>query len=276
MNNLHDHTTVLNEQLAAEAFSRQSVVFDKIYSNDTIIQYKRQRVRSHVERYLPAASSILELNSGTGEDAIYFAGKGHYVHATDIAAGMQEKLKEKVQHAALSDKVSTEICSFTDLQKLQYKGPYNLVFSNFAGLNCTDKLNEVLKELPALVKPGGLVTLVILPKFCLWETTLMLRGKFKTATRRFFSSKGANSHVEGTYFKCWYYNPSYVIRRMQNSFELISLEGLCTLVPPSYMEGFAEKHPKLYEFLVRKENRLKDRWPWKFLGDYYIVTMRKK
>lgn len=265
----------LNEQLAAEAFTRQSGVFDAIYSGDAIIQYKRKRVREHVERYLPANSNILELNAGTGEDAIYFAAKGHRVHATDIAAGMQLKLKEKVVHAGLNELISTEICSFTELKNLQQRGPFDLMFSNFAGLNCTGRLDEVLKELPTLLKPGGLITFVILPEFCLWETLLVFKGKFKTATRRFFSSKGVQSHVEGTYFKCWYYNPSYITSRLKNSFELLGIEGLCTIVPPSYMQNFAEKHPRLFRFLVKKENKLKAAWPWKVVGDYFIITMRK-
>lgn len=265
----------LNEQLAAEAFSRQSCVFDAIYSGDAIIQYKRKRVREHVERYLKANSHILELNAGTGEDAVYFAAKGHRVHATDIAAGMQSKLKHKVQQSGLSELISTEICSFTGLQNLQHRGPYDLVFSNFAGLNCTGRLDEVLKELPSLLKPGGLITFAMLPKFCLWETLLLFKGKFRTATRRFFSSKGVRSRVEGTYFKCWYYNPSYITSRLKNSFELMSVEGLCTFVPPSYMQNFAEKHPSLFRFLVRKENKFKAAWPWKFVGDYFIITMRK-
>jgi ubiquinone/menaquinone biosynthesis C-methylase UbiE len=276
---LNKHTDTIahaNEQLAAEAFSRQSAVFDKLYSGDTIIQYKRKRVRSHVEKYLPPASSILELNAGTGEDAIYFAGKGHHVHATDISEGMQERLKEKVLQAELNACVTNEVCSFTELQHLKNKGPYDLVFSNFAGLNCTDRLDLVLKELPALLKPGGLITLVVLPKFCLWETMLMLKGKFKTATRRFFSSKGVKSHVEGTFFKCWYYNAGYITKRLKDSFELVSMEGLCTIVPPSYMHGFAHKHPVLYEYLVKKEDKLKASWPWKFAGDYYIITMRRR
>jgi ubiquinone/menaquinone biosynthesis C-methylase UbiE len=276
LSNLHNNaTSQLNEQLAAEAFSRQSGVFDQLYSADAIIQYKRGRVRSHVEQYLPAGASILELNAGTGEDAIYFARKGHRVHATDIAAGMQKKLQEKVLQAGFDKNITTEVCSFTNLQQLKNKGPYDLVFSNFAGLNCTDKLDEVLKDLPALLKPGGLATLVILPKFCLWETMLLLKGKFKTATRRFFSSKGASSHVEGTYFKCWYYNPGYVIRNTKNNFELVSVEGLCTLVPPSYMEGFAEKHPGIFNYLVKKENKLKATWPWRVIGDYYVITLQR-
>lgn len=278
MKNLTDINTDsrLNEQLAAEAFSRQAGVFDKQYAGDTIIQYKRKRVRAHVERYLPPRAHILELNAGTGEDALYFAARGHHVHATDIAEGMQERLKQKVEQVNMGRLITTEICSFTNLSRLQYKGPYDLVFSNFAGLNCTDRLDTVLNDLPALLKPGGLVTLVILPKFCLWEILLVFKGMFRTATRRLFSSKGVRSHVEGTYFKCWYYNPRFVTKRLKKDFELVSIEGLCTLVPPSYMEHFAEKHPALYKFLAAKEDKLKGRWPWKLIGDYYIITMKKK
>src|SRR3954468_6979577 len=86
----------MNEQFAAQAFSRQSVIFDEIYSGNTIVQYKRDRVRAHVMQYLKPGSTILELNSGTGEDATYFAQQGHHVHATDISPGMQQQLVQKV------------------------------------------------------------------------------------------------------------------------------------------------------------------------------------
>lgn len=265
-----------NEQLAAAAFSRQSKLFDEQYSHNSIIRYKRERVRKHVQQWLSNNSSILELNSGTGEDAVWFAQHGHTVHATDIAAGMQEVLKNKVVALNLQEKISTEIISFTQLERLEQRKEYDLVFSNFAGLNCTGRLNKVLDSFPALVKPGGIVTLVILPKFCLWEFLLVFKGKFKTAFRRLFSRNGVTAHIEGTYFKCWYYNPSYIIRYLQHDFDLIQLEGLCTLVPPSYLEGFSEKHPKLYTFLKAKEERWKRKWPWKNIGDYYIISLQKK
>jgi ubiquinone/menaquinone biosynthesis C-methylase UbiE len=265
-----------NEQAAARAFSQQALVFDALDAGNTIIAYKRRRVRDHVERWLAPGSSILELNAGTGEDAIYFARKGHRVHATDIARGMQEALGEKVASEGLTASISRELCSFTELDTLQRRGPYDLIFSNFAGLNCTSELDKVLRSFGPLVKPGGQVTLAILPKFCLWESLLVFKGKFRTAVRRWFSSKGARSHVEGHYFRCWYYSPDYVIRELKDEFDLIGLEGLCTIVPPSYIEHFAERYPKLYGRLCRLEDRWKDRWPWKFIGDYYIITFRKK
>lgn len=267
---------IINETEAASAFSKQAVGFDEYDAGNTTIQYKRKRVRDHVLRYLPAAASILELNAGTGQDATYFARQGHRVHATDIAVGMQEKLREKVLRQGLAQQITTEVCSFNSLDQLKQRGPYDLIFSNFAGLNCTAHLDEVLRSFDSLVRPGGQVTLVILPPFCLWESLLVLKGKFRTAFRRMAGRKGARSHVEGHYFRCWYYSPSYVTRALKDSFELLSVEGLCTLVPPSYIEHFAERYPKTYKALCKREDRWKDKWPWKFIGDYYIISFRKK
>ncbi len=265
-----------NEQLVSAAFNNQSLVFDELYSTNSIIQYKRERVRDHLIKYLKAGSNILELNAGTGDDAIFLAQKGHHVHATDISSGMQKKLIEKLARQEINGKVTNEICSFTALNTLKNKGPYDAIFSNFAGLNCTGDLDQVLAGFENLLKPDGLVLLVILPRFCLWESLLLLRGKFKTATRRFFSSNGRSANIEGVSITCWYYSPDFVIRRLKDKFNLIDIEGLCTIVPPSYIEKFQEKHPELYSYLCKAENKYKSKWPWKYIGDYYIISFRKK
>ncbi len=269
-------TTTIYEQAAAKAFSKQAPHFDTLYNDNNIIQYKRKRVREHVAMFLTPHSSILELNAGTGEDALYFARQGHTVHATDISAGMQELAIKKIKENHLESAVGFELCSFTELDGLHHKGPYDLIFSNFAGLNCTSQLPKVLDSFSHLLKPGGLVTLVLLPRFCLWEFLLLFKGKFKTAFRRFSGSKGTKARIEGEYFRCWYYDPSFIRKHLKNSFEVVALEGLCSLVPPSYMEHFEEKHPRLYRLLGKKETSWKCKWPWKAIGDYYIITLQKK
>ncbi|QKJ29922.1 class I SAM-dependent methyltransferase [Mucilaginibacter mali] len=265
-----------SEELAGDAFNRQSVIFDTLYGANTIISYKRGRVRQHIAAYLKPNSYILELNSGTGEDAMFFATQGHTVHATDISTGMQEVLQQKVNSAGLNTQISNELCSFTNLVNLESKGPYDAIFSNFGGLNCTGELDKVLSSLSPLLKSGGTVTMVIIPSFCLWETLLAFKGKFRTATRRFFSRNGRIAHIEGQYFKCFYYSPQYVINQTKADFVHLNTEGLCTIVPPSYIEGFAEKHPKKYQWLKKWEGRLKGTWPWKHIGDYFIITLQKR
>jgi ubiquinone/menaquinone biosynthesis C-methylase UbiE len=267
----------MNEQQVALAFSRQAPVFDAYYESDPIIRYKRQRVRERLLKDVAPGSHILELNAGTGIDAVWLAEQGYRVHATDVAPGMQAALREKVVSMGLQDMISNEICSYTALEGLQNRGPFDAVFSNFAGLNCTGDLEKVLLSLSSLVRPGGHVTLVILPGFCLWESLLVFKGMFRTATRRWgVGSGGAASRVEGTHFRCWYYSPSYVARVMKPDFELLEWEGLCTIVPPSYIEGFAEKYPRFYDRLCRLENGWKGRWPWRSIGDYYVISFRRR
>ncbi len=264
-----------NEQLAASAFSKQAEVFDELYSGNTIVQYKRDRVRAVVEQYVKPGQKILELNCGTGEDAIYFAQRGYNVHATDIAEGMLKVLSIKIQQHNLANKITFEQCSFTGLNRLAGNNKYDAVFSNFGGLNCTAELEKVLLSFDGLLNPGGIACLVILPKFCLLETLLILKGKFKTATRRFFKSNGTEAHIEGTHFTCYYYNPAFVKRALKTKFTVVTTEGLCTIVPPSYIEGFAEKYPGLFSFLKNAENKLKRSWPWNRVGDYNIIVLKK-
>jgi ubiquinone/menaquinone biosynthesis C-methylase UbiE len=266
----------MNELKAAEAFTRQSKIFDGLYQADSIIRYKRKRVREHILSLEAPGHSILELNCGTGEDAIFFAGEGFTVYATDISEGMLDSLEQKIANTSVRERISTEQCSFTGLQDLQNKGPFDRVFSNFGGLNCTGEVETVLHSLTGLVKPGGVVTLVVISKFCFWETLLVFKGKFRTAFRRFFAKKGRRAHIEGSLFRCWYYSPGYLRKQLKNEFTVIGLEGLCTIVPPSYIEGFAEQHPRLFRFLKEKENRLKSAWPWNRAGDYFIMSFRKK
>ena len=273
---MHNQISHSYEDQVAKAFSSQSAIFDKLYEEDLIIQYKRERVRAHLLKLLKQGSTILELNAGTGEDAVYLAERGFPVHAIDISPGMQRELEKKITDRNLSGSVTYEKCSFTKLEELKNKGPYDCIFSNFAGLNCTGDLKKVLGSFEPLLNPEGIVVLVILPGFCLWEILFLLRGKFKTATRRFFSSKGRLAFVEGIPFLCWYYSPGFLKQFVRDKYFQFETEGLCTIVPPSYVEKFAEKHRLWFRRLSALENRFKNRWPWKNIGDYYIISFRKK
>ncbi len=268
-------TNILNIE-AAQAFEKQSVIFDELYGKNTIIEYKRKRTRAHLERYLPKGSEILELNAGTGEDAIYFAQKRHQVHATDISEGMLKQLNQKVCELNLSEWVSSEQISFEELTKITHKKPFDAIFSNFGGLNCTYQLDKVAASFSDLLKPNGTVTLVIMPPFCLWEFLTILKGNTKLAFRRLFAKTGAKAHIEGVRFLCWYYEPAHIISFLKKDFEVVSLEGLCALVPPSYLETFPNKYPRLYPILQKLEDRLKSTFPFKYIGDYFIIALKKK
>jgi len=115
--------------LAQEAFSKQSFVFDEIYAQNQIVAYKRERTRNALESLLQKENRILELNAGTGQNALDFANKGYQVHATDISTGMLAQLQEKISASPMAEQISTEQISFEALHQLADQGHYDAVFS---------------------------------------------------------------------------------------------------------------------------------------------------
>ena len=88
--------SAISEQKVSEAFSKQSFVFDEIDKNNPINMHMRNVVRQHVLSLVKPNQQMLELNAGTGLDAVFFAEQGLHVHATDNAAGMIEQINKKI------------------------------------------------------------------------------------------------------------------------------------------------------------------------------------
>jgi len=103
---------------------------------------------------------------------------------------------------------------------------------------------------------------------------MLFKGYFKTAVRR-FTKKGSLAHLEGVHFQCYYYTPSYVLKHIKSGYQLKSLKGLCITIPPPFIEGFIDKHPKLFAMLQSLENKLWTKAPYNRWCDHYIITMQK-
>ena len=59
-----------NFETIAEAFSRTAEKYDAFAEDHPNQSRMRHKVYSHIERFVPAGSRILELNAGTGTDAL--------------------------------------------------------------------------------------------------------------------------------------------------------------------------------------------------------------
>ena len=96
------------------AFSKQAEHFDQDDIGNPILDAWRKRIYAHVERFMKKESSILEINAGTGIDALYFVAQGHQVHATDISAGMVNKIREKVSRTGVHEALTVQQFSFAN------------------------------------------------------------------------------------------------------------------------------------------------------------------
>ena len=256
----------------AEAFSRTAEKYDAFADDHPNQSRMRNKVYSHLGRFVPAGSRLLELNAGTGTDAVELARRGYTIHATDIAPGMLERLRNKVQNFDLKGKVTIQQCSFTDLEKVD-GAPYDAIFSDLGGLNCIPDLTPVITQLPKVLHPGGLVTWVLMPPICLWELAEIFRGHPKLAFRR-FSRDGTRAHLEGLNFTVYYFTPEKVRKWFGDEFECLSIEGLSVITPTAESKNFAKHYTHLYQTLSWIDDRLAIRYPWRGWGDFFIITMR--
>jgi ubiquinone/menaquinone biosynthesis C-methylase UbiE len=256
----------------AEAFSLTAEKYDSFAIDHPHLDRLRRKVYAHLSRFLPPGRRILELNAGTGTDAVALAQQGYAVHATDIAPGMLQRLDDKVERFGLGDRITSQSCSFTDLASIR-GGPYDAIFSDLGGLNCIPDLAPVIQSLPGLLRPGGLVTWVLMPPVCLWELGMLFSGQVSFALRR-LRRGGTRAHLEGKTFPVYYFNPRQVIRWFGTDYRFLALEGLSVITPTAESKNLARLYPRLYRGLSWLDDRLSTRPPWWAWGDFYILSMR--
>lgn len=254
----------------SEAFSRQSRMFDEL-DEAPLIQWVRGRVRKAAMRWLRPGMHLLEINCGTGMDSLWFAEQDLRVTATDDAPGMLTELERKLASRSGLN-VAPHRCSFLELDTLAPLRA-DAVFSNFGGINCTDRLDDILKGIDRRLVPGGICALVIMPRFSPWELVETLRGNFAFAFRR-YRKGGALAHVEGVPFRCWYHDVSEV-RRVLPGYTILDRMALSFFMPPPHLGPFAGRHQRFTRLAARIENTL-CRWPFiRSRGDHYLVILRK-
>jgi ubiquinone/menaquinone biosynthesis C-methylase UbiE len=254
-----------------DAFSKQSLRFDEEDVGNPVLVRMRKQVYTHVDKYLKPQSKILELNAGTGIDAVRFVTQGHTVHATDLASGMIEQVNRKIDKHTLAASLSCEQISYTDLDSLKQRD-FDYIFSNFGGLNCIDDLKKVTRHFPMLLREESFITLVIMPVVCPWEIAGMLRHGRKALRR--FRPQGVLAHLEGKYFKTYYHSLETIKSAFDSRFKFIQSEGLASLSPQPHKSDFPSKHPRIDKALTLLDASLRNSFPFDRWADHIIVTFQ--
>ena len=198
---------------------------------------------------------ILEINCGTGEDACWMASLGNDVIATDISAEMVKVASVKAQSrkeeiSKSGGTIKFECISFQDVSELLAQGPFDLIWSNFGGLNCVDRatLGQVAINLSKLLKSDGSLRIVLMARGCLWENLFYRwKGDKKAALRR---SQVVDANLgHGAAQPTWYYSSSE-LEEIFSNLKLVDKKPVGLFVAPSYLEKWWQAHPVVASILV--------------------------
>ncbi len=258
-----------------KGFSKISHEYEQFDKTSSLVTWMRMRVRNHFEKNATPKGRILEINCGSGIDAVYFAKNGYQVHATDIATGMINYVEQKIKSENLENNLSCELLSFDELNSLNTK-KFNHIFSNFGGLNCSSltELETVFNSFDNLLAPNGTITLVIMPKICMWEFLRIFKGQ-KSAFRR-LKKGGVIANIEGEKVHTYYHTKKQIKNLLSENFANFKVENICFFAPTENSENFTRKHPKLFKTLTKLDIISSKILFLQGYGDYYILSAEKK
>src|SRR5690349_668581 len=201
---------------------------------------------------------ILELNCGTGEDALLFSEKGFNIVATDVSEEMLKVTMQKASQYSMQNKISSHYLDLDSFDETLFEKKFDLIFSNFGGLNCInpESLQKLLQKIPRILSPGGRFVGVIMPKFCAWETLYFsLKFQFKKAFRR-WTTKEVMADLQGAFVKTWYFSPRQLKKWAESKFKLMAIKPIGIALPPSYLESFFSRKKRLLKGLHGVEKKL--------------------
>jgi SAM-dependent methyltransferase len=255
-------------------FDTLAPVYDAHFSESALGRLLRRAIWRWLDRAFAPRARVLELGCGTGEDALHLAERGVRVLATDASPAMLQVAQAKVDYRRVNGLVEVrqlEIERLDDLGR-EFRGLFDGAFSSFGGLNCVGDLPRVAASLADLLKPGARVILCLMGPYVPWEWAWFLaRGEVRKAVRRL--SRGG---VPWRGMTVRYPSLRTVQRAFGAQFAAGRRAGLGVLLPPTYTEDWARRHPRLLGRLDRWERHIES-WPLvPWLGDHYLVELVRR
>ncbi|AUC77153.1 class I SAM-dependent methyltransferase [Olleya sp. Bg11-27] len=217
-------------------FDVAAKTYDSDFTFSKIGLAQRQIVYSNLSAIFKTKTklNILELNCGTGYDALNFVKAGHQVIATDISEQMIRTANKKPK----SENLTFKTLDITNLNTASFSNKFDVIFSDFGGFNCLTKneIDNFLKISVKLLNPKGKIILVIMPKLCVWERIYFsIKIQFKKAKRR-QTEHFTLANVNGQNVKTWYYNPKDIKVLAEKDFNINTIKPVGLSIPPSYLE----------------------------------------
>ncbi|RZJ35769.1 MAG: class I SAM-dependent methyltransferase [Flavobacterium sp.] len=253
-------------------FDIAAAVYDEQFTHSVIGRAQRRQVHHHLEKLLEKqkVSDILEVNCGTGEDALWFATRNLRVTASDISPEMLAEARKKQLNGSI------RFCE-ADLRNIStdFGGrEFDLVFSNFGGLNCLshDEIAAFISNSSKLLRQNGLLILVIMPRNTAWEQLYFrLKGQKANYNRR---QRQLSANVNGNQVPVFYYNPLEIVA-MAKELSVVEIKPIGLFVPPSYLEPHFKKQPSLIAFLNRLDKVACSSSFAKY-ADHYLIALQKR
>lgn len=232
--------------------------------NESLLQ--RRYVWTYLQQQFPDGRPlrILELHCGIGEDALYLTKLGHKVLATDPSLHNLKLAKETADKWKFPERPEFRQLGLGSIHADRLKEKFDLIFTNFGGLNTLNQegMERLAMRFPRLLKPGGRVIAVIMPKQHVWD---------------FFDSENRQRKQEReSALKAYYHSPEKIKGIFAKRFQLIGQQPIGVALPPAQLETKYKTRKKLIRTLNKWEKKLNQFTFLSGLSDHYLIDFELK
>lgn len=249
--------------------------YDDSFTSSRIGTAQRAQVWRELDRLFARGQRVLEINCGTGVDAVHLAARGIEVWACDSSSSMLGVARRRVSSAELAARVHLQQIPTERLGSLQLGFGFDGAFSNFGGLNCVEDLSAVARSLSALLKPGAPLLLCVMSRYVAWEMVwFVLQGRMRQAARR-LGQQPVKVKLGESSVDCWYRTVRSIRRAFSPHFRLRRWRGVGVSVPPSYLERHAAEHPRIMSLLERLDPYAGRTPVLRGLADHLLLTFER-
>lgn len=260
--------------VASSAFDTIAAEYDDVFSESAIGRAQRSVVWREMDRVFHREQRVLEINCGTGIDAIHLARRGVHVEACDSASRMIALAQRRAAAADLP--VQFRCLPIERMDEIAPAIPYDGVLSNFSGLNCVGDLRAVARNLSRLTKPGGRAVLCVFGTFCLWEVFWYLSAREPRKAFRRLRRRSMEATLGPYATVTVHYRTVTALRKLLAPyFRLERRQGAGILVPPTYAACVVSRFPRLFGLAVRAD-RFIGRCPLiRSFSDHTVLTFER-
>jgi len=260
--------------MSTSAFNSYAAEYDDHFTNSPIGILQRKRVFRFLFPLLDKQKNLLEINCGTGEDAIMIAPFLKSVLATDASPEMIKMAVDK-KASVRSENLHFKISDIREVHK-KLSSVFDILFSNFGGLNCiaAEDLEKFSQNISPCIAPGGKLVLVIMGRKCIWENFIFLTQKDPRLKRR-RAVNGIETRIKDEIFNAFYYSPSEIEGIFSKHFKVKRVRPVGLFIPPSYLNAYFENKKWLLRILNMFE-KTGSLFPFTAnYADHYLMILEK-
>lgn len=257
-------------------FDAVAASYDETFTSSRIGQAQRAAVWRELAKTFHAGDRVLEIGCGTGIDACFLAERGVSVTACDSSSRMIAVATRRIHASGQEQRVRPVLLRAEDTAALPADEIFDGAFSNFGALNCVEDLGRLGGDLAKLLKPGATALLCWIGPACAWEMAWHLAHGSRDKAFRRLNRNGVVARIaDGVFVNVHYPTVRTLAATFAPEFRLESFLGIGVSVPPSYVEPWAQRHPRLLRFFEQSDLLLSQCPGIRSLADHLLLKFRR-